>query len=114
MDFAHICFAVCVNHEGVYYLASFKCADHRESAICGGEGDINQLECVINCHRGEAGGRVVGGVHVAHDGVGEFRECVREGADRHVRGGVPPPSDGLGWEVELGEVFFSRRTAVSV
>ena len=96
MDFTHVGFAVRVDDEGVDLFAVFQCADHRESAICGGEWHFHEFQGVIDCHGGEAGGGIDGGVHVAHDGVGEFRECVGEGADRDVRGGVPPPSDGLG------------------
>ena len=87
MDFAHVGFAVRVDDECVDFLASFKCADHRESAVGGGEGHFHEFQGVVDCHCGEACGRVDGGVHVAHDDVGEFCECVRECADRHVRGG---------------------------
>lgn len=48
MDFAHVGFAVCVDHEGVDLLAVFQCADHGESAICGGEWHIHEFQSVID------------------------------------------------------------------
>ena len=97
MDFACEGFVVGVNHEGVDLFFGFECADHRERAIGCREGKFDQLECVIDCHCGEARGGVGGCVHVSDDCVGEVGECVGECADCHVRGGV-------GGGVEMGEV----------
>ncbi len=97
MDFTHVGFAVGVDDERIDLLAVFQCVDHWKSAVGGGEWNFYQLEGVVDCHCGEASGGVDGGVHVAHDGIGEFRECVGECADGHVGG------DG-GGGVELGEV----------
>ena len=85
MDFAHVGFTVRVNDEGVDVFFVFECADHRERAIGCREGKFDQLECVIDCHGGEARGGVDSGVHVAHDCVGQFCQCVGECADCHVR-----------------------------
>jgi len=46
VDFAHVCFTVRVDHEGVDLFFVFECTDHRESAVGGGEGEIHQTEGV--------------------------------------------------------------------
>ena len=46
MDFAHVRFAVRVNHESIDLFFVFERTDHRESTICGGEGEIHQTEGV--------------------------------------------------------------------
>jgi len=48
VDFAHVRFTVRVDHEGVDLFFVFECTDHRESAVGGGEGELDQLEGVVD------------------------------------------------------------------